>query len=161
MVSNEYKGFIKKCLALNQKERMNPDELFNYKWTKAVSFVEGVVEPTKVPEVIKVPGNNYAVFNELTKKVSFEEKKMDVDDFKNKKMNSAEVAIIGQMDFCLFMRELYKILKEQKNTELPKVTTEISYCVREKLKMLGELVRSEKNILQVPGFSTYIKSGSW
>lgn len=48
-VSEGYKEFIKRCLALNAKERITPNEIFNYRWPMAQSHVEGVVEKVKSP----------------------------------------------------------------------------------------------------------------
>lgn len=66
-VSNEYKNFIYQCLQVDPQVRATPQQVFNYKWEMASSFIEGFEEEVKVPEVIKVPGMNYAVYRNSSK----------------------------------------------------------------------------------------------
>ena len=108
-----------------------------------------------------MPGHNYAVFNEESKSVTFESKKLDIEDFREKKANSSEIALIGQIDYVLFLSELYKMMTIEKSSEGKKIRVEIALLIKEKIKLLGEIVRSEKNLLQTPGFSSYVKSGGW
>ena len=61
-VSNAYKQFIAQCLKVDLSQRAGPDFIFGYNWPMAHGFVEGFEEEKKIPEVIKVPGNNYAVY---------------------------------------------------------------------------------------------------
>lgn len=110
-VSNEYKRFICKCLNLSINERMKPSELFACSWPLAMPYIEGIIEQKKQPEVIKMPGHNYAIFNEESKSVTFESKKLDIEDFREKKVNSSEIALIGQIDYILFLSELYKMME--------------------------------------------------
>lgn len=74
-------------------------------------YIEGIIEQKKQPEVIKMPGHNYAIFNEESKSVTFESKKLDIEDFREKKVNSSEIALIGQIDYILFLSELYKMME--------------------------------------------------
>lgn len=102
-ISQHLQHFIKRCLAINLKDRLKPEDLFNYQWPLAVNSVQGVVEPKKVPEVIKVPGHNYAVYNGSSKVISYESKKQDLDDFRTANPSSCDGVIVSQLDYCKFL----------------------------------------------------------
>ena len=52
------------CLKPNSSDRAGSDFVFNFPWYSATDFVQGFEEEEKkAPELIKIPGKNYAVFS--------------------------------------------------------------------------------------------------
>lgn len=109
-VTDHYKTFIVNCLQVNAGQRAGPDFVFNYSWPQAQDYIEGFVEEKKVPEVIKVPGKNYAVFNSANQ-ISYESKQLDVWDFVNNNSIPTQFILLSQLNTCRFLIGIIKGLK--------------------------------------------------